>query len=174
MLTSAVCNCICLVLIATLSSQVGNILAAHGAIVFIFLYHISYVNGFGGIPYLYAAELSPLHLRSTINSISVSASWGFSILITNVTPMAFSSIGQRYFYVFAGLNALIAPIVFLFYPETSGRSLEEIDDIFALSTNIFDTVKVAKKLPHIQQSFGEVLPSQTKVETILKEKEIEV
>ena len=30
----------------------------------------------------------------------------------------------------------------------TGRSLEEIDEIFAESHSIFDPVKVAKKLPH--------------------------
>ena len=174
MFTSAIGNCICLVCIATLGSQVNNITATHVAVFFIFLYHVCYVNGFGGIPYLYAAEISPLHLRSTISSISVSTSWGFSILVTNVTPIAFSTIGQRYFYVFAGLNAIIAPIVYLFYPETSGRSLEEIDDFFALSNSIFETVNKAKKLPRFESTDGESLPSQAKIETILKEKELQV
>ena len=32
-------------------------------------------------------------------------------------------------------------------PETAGRSLEEIDEIFTASKNIFDPVRVAKNLP---------------------------
>lgn len=32
---------------------------------------------------------------------------------------------------FAVLNAIFLPILYFFYPETSGRSLEEIDIIFA-------------------------------------------
>ncbi|KAJ5220337.1 hypothetical protein N7468_009541 [Penicillium chermesinum] len=164
MFTSAIGNCICLVCIASLGSQVNNIAASHAAVFFIFLFHVSYVNGFGGIPYLYAAEVSPLHLRSTITSISVSATWA----------LTFRYMGQKYFYVYASLNALIAPIVYFLYPETSGRSLEEIDDIFTLSKGFLDTVKVAKKLPHMQASLGKELPSQAKLATILKEKELEV
>jgi hypothetical protein len=34
-----------------------------------------------------------------------------------------------------------------FFPETSGRSLEEIDAIFAESKSIFDTVGVARRMP---------------------------
>ncbi len=37
--------------------------------------------------------------------------------------------------VFAALNAFIIPIVYLFFPETSGRSLEDMDVIFALAYN---------------------------------------
>lgn len=39
------------------------------------------------------------------------------------------------------------PIVYFFYPETAGRSLEEIDEIFAASKTVFDPVRVAKTLP---------------------------
>ena len=45
--------------------------------------------------------------------------------------------------------ATFVPIVFFFYPETSGRALEEIDAIFAESKSIFDTVQVAKRMPRL-------------------------
>ena len=37
--------------------------------------------------------------------------------------------------------------VYFFYPETNGRHLEEVDQIFRDSKNIFDPVKKAKNLP---------------------------
>ncbi|KAJ5176697.1 uncharacterized protein N7482_002574 [Penicillium canariense] len=144
---SAAGNAICLALIASLGSQTGNLVAAHGAVFFIFLFHFSYIIGFGGIPYLYASEISPMHLRSTITSISISISWAISILVANITPIAFNAMGQRYFLIFAGFNAAMIPAIFYFFPETSGRSLEEIDEIFALSNSLLDAVPTAKKLP---------------------------
>ena len=35
--------------------------------------------------------------------------------------------------VFAALNALIIPVVYFFFPETAGRSLEDMDVVFALA-----------------------------------------
>lgn len=64
-----------------------------------------------------------------------------------VTPIAFTEIHYYYFIVYAAINASCVPIVYFFYPETAGRSLEEIDEIFAASKTIFDPVRVAKKLP---------------------------
>lgn len=40
------------------------------------------------------------------------------------------------------------PIVYLFFPETRYRSLEEMDDIFKKSTNVFDVVDVSLKEPY--------------------------
>ena len=37
--------------------------------------------------------------------------------------------------VFASLNAFIIPVVYFFFPETAGRSLEDMDVIFALAHN---------------------------------------
>ena len=37
--------------------------------------------------------------------------------------------------------------MYFFFPETNGRHLEEVDQIFRDSKNIFDPVKVAHNMP---------------------------
>lgn len=37
--------------------------------------------------------------------------------------------------------------MYFFFPETSGRSLEEVDQIFHRTSSIFDAVSVSKNLP---------------------------
>ncbi|KAJ5725887.1 uncharacterized protein N7483_007244 [Penicillium malachiteum] len=178
MLGSAIGNTICLACIAALGSQVDNIKASHGAVFFLFLFHFCYIIGFGGIPYLYATEIAPLHLRSTINSVSISIGGAIGILIAQVTPIAFRAMGEYYFLVYAGLNAAMAPAIFFLFPETSGRSLEEIDDIFTLSENVFETVRVARRLPCFpsRQELEGTSPTEDmpKMDSVFKEKEIPV
>lgn len=54
---------------------------------------------------------------------------------------------------FAILNALFIPIIYFFYPETSGRSLEEIDLIFAKGHDENKSyVKAAKELPQLNDA----------------------
>ncbi|KAJ5169371.1 Major facilitator superfamily domain general substrate transporter [Penicillium coprophilum] len=151
LLGSAIGNTVCLALVAGLGTQADNPLAMRCAVFFIFLFHFSYIIGFGAIPYLYATEIAPLHLRTTINSFSISISWAVSIILTSVTPIAFNSMGQTYFVIFAGLNAMMIPIIYYLFPETAGRSLEEMDKIFALSRGVLDAVKVARLLQHGQE-----------------------
>lgn len=150
LLGSAIANAGCLALVAGLGTQGNNPLAMRGAVFFIFLFHFTYIIGFGAIPYLYATEIAPLHLRTTINSFSISISWAVSILLTSVTPIAFNSMGQTYFVIFAGCNAMMVPIIYYLFPETAGRTLEEMDKIFALSKGYLDVVKVSRLLPHGQ------------------------
>lgn len=70
---------------------------------------------------------------------------------------------------FAAWNAIFIPIMYFFYPETAGRSLEEIDIIFAKGycENI-SYVKAARDLPKLtdeqveqkalEYGFGEIGP----------------
>jgi hypothetical protein len=61
--------------------------------------------------------------------------------------VAFTDIKYQYFIIYAATNAAAVPIVYFLFPETNNRSLEELDEIFAPSKSIFDTVRVAKRLP---------------------------
>jgi MFS family permease len=147
MLFSATGMSICFACIAGLTSNPDNEPALKAAVFFSFLYVVVYVMGFLGIPFLYASEIAPTHLRAAVCGLATAVSWLFNFLVAEVTPTAFTNIGWRYFLVYFGLNALFVPIIYFFFPETSGRSLEEIDQIFESSTSIFDTVSAAKKLP---------------------------
>lgn len=52
------------------------------------------------------------------------------------------------------------PCVYFFFPETSGRSLEEMDEIFAQVSGFkgaFDVVRVARELPRRYGRNGELL-----------------
>ncbi|KAL2700981.1 hypothetical protein AAEP93_007800 [Penicillium crustosum] len=146
-LSSGVANTIAMLLVAALSSQSTNTMAMHAAVVFIFIFHLSMIVGFGGIPFLYASEVSPLSLRTTINGIGSSLYWALSVLVAEVTPIAFNAIGWKYFLIFACLNFAMIPVIYLFYPETAGLSLEDIDEVFIMSTGWLDAVRVAKQLP---------------------------
>lgn len=43
----------------------------------------------------------------------------------------FNSIGEKTLYVFAACNVISVPMVWAFYPESSQRTLEDMDLLFA-------------------------------------------
>lgn len=81
-------------------------------------------------------------------------------MVVMVTPPAFASIGYNTYTVFACINAFMVPCVYFFYPETAGRSLEEMDEIFHDVSGLkgaFSVVKVAKQKPRRYGKKGELL-----------------
>lgn len=56
--------------------------------------------------------------------------------------------------------------VYFFFPETNGRHLEEVDQIFRDSSNIFDPVKMAKKLPATTLADPEVMAEKAQADKV--------
>ena len=50
--------------------------------------------------------------------------------MTLLNPIMFARINENTLHVFGAVNFLTIPIVWAFYPETSGRTLEEMDHLF--------------------------------------------
>lgn len=69
----------------------------------------------------------------------------FAVLM--ITPVAIESLGYQYYIVFAVLGGCIPLLVFFLYPETMGRSLEQMDELFRESASIAGIVKASLKPP---------------------------
>lgn len=131
---------------AVMAGTSGNPDRAVATVVFMFVYACSYPMGFLGLPFLYAGEISGLQMRVPITAIAVSCQWLGQFVVGQITPPGTTHLKNRYWIIFAVLNAAYIPIVHFFFPETNGRSLEEIDDIFRRS-GTFSVVKNARELP---------------------------
>ncbi|KIJ53831.1 hypothetical protein M422DRAFT_73963 [Sphaerobolus stellatus SS14] len=104
--------------------------AAFGATAMIFLFQVFIGFGFLPIPWLYPAEISTTRIRARGGAVSSFSNWMSTFVIVQVTPPAIANISWRVFIIFAILNALWIPIIYIFFPETKGLELEEIDHIF--------------------------------------------
>ena len=133
--------------LAGLESDLSNKSAASASIFFYFVALFFFPIGLFLIPFMYAAEIAPLRIRAKVTAMSASSNWLFNFLIAEVTPIGFATITWKYYLIYACINAFAIIVYYLFYPETQGRTLEEIDDIFIQSHSIFDPVKIAKNLP---------------------------
>ncbi|KAI9720322.1 MAG: hypothetical protein M1828_005706 [Chrysothrix sp. TS-e1954] len=150
MLVSAAGMSCCMGIIAGSSSDSSSTAAVAVASAFIFLFSLFFPVGFLGLSFLYASEISPLSVRVPITSISTGVVWLSNFVIAEMTPASFAGIGWRYYIVFATINLfLILPSVFLFFPETNGRTLEEMDTIFRESKHVLDPVKVSRRMPRV-------------------------
>ena len=107
------------------------------------------------VPWLYPAEIFPIHVRAKGNAWgvvgwSIGNGWLVSLFLlhrslspfvrstaevdffqTLLLPVAFAHIGEKTYYLFGIANVLSIPIVWAFYPESNQRTLEEMDLLFA-------------------------------------------
>lgn len=140
-------------LIFTLAGLAGTI--AHptskacgvAAAVLLFIYNFFYPIGYISICFLYAPEISPLRSRALGSGFATVCDWIFGFLIVEVTPIMFKHISYGTYLVFLGVNVIALFVFYFLYPETSHRSLEEMDMIFANSSNLFDAVRLANEMP---------------------------
>ncbi|KAJ1027415.1 hypothetical protein NDA18_003421 [Ustilago nuda] len=162
MLGGAVGQCICMIVLAIMdvpSIKNASTAPAVVSVVFYFLFNTSFAWGWLGMTWLYPAEITPLAIRAQANGISTSANWIFNFLVVMVTPIMFESIGFRTYVVFAVLNFAILLTTFFIFPETAGRSLEEMSAIFAHSSKInpYDVVRKEKITPRRYDKQGHLI-----------------
>lgn len=117
-------------------------LAATGVL---FLFNTIFGLAWVGGPYLYSAEIAPLRSRSQCNAIANGSNWVFTFIIVMTLPVSFATIGWKTYIYYAVFNAALVPVIYFFMVETKGRSLEELDVIFAAPG---DPVKNEQRMPH--------------------------
>ncbi|KAK7695523.1 hypothetical protein QCA50_000159 [Cerrena zonata] len=134
MLFGAVGQCGTMILLAILGS-IDNSPAQIISAVLLFVFNSFFAVGWLGMTWLYPAEIVGLRIRAPANAFSTASNWIFNFMVVMVTGPSFNNISWGTYIVFAALNAFIIPIVYFFFPETAGRSLEDMDVVFALAYN---------------------------------------
>ncbi|KAJ5518216.1 General substrate transporter [Penicillium expansum] len=94
------------------------------------IYEISFGMSWNAVPWLYAPEITPLNIRHVGAAVGCFSEWLWTFVIAQMTPAAIANTGWKIYLLFCFMTALSIPFVYFFMPETSGKTLEEIDYIF--------------------------------------------
>lgn len=146
MLFAAGGQCACM---AVLAGTVANGTKSAGivAIVMLFLFNFFFAVGLLAIPWLLPAEYAPLAIRTRAAALATASNWIFTFLVVEITPVSINNIGKhgvpmarsfslteylgwRTYVYFGVFNACFLPLIYFYYPETRGLSLEHIDKLF--------------------------------------------
>ncbi|GAA6022858.1 hypothetical protein JCM10207_001425 [Rhodosporidiobolus poonsookiae] len=109
----------------------GTASAANGSVFGLFLFLFFFGSTWLELPWLYPAEINPLRTRTNANAVSTISNWLFNFAVVQFTPPFLQASSWGCFLFFACWNALFIPVIYFFYPETAGKTLEEIDLLFA-------------------------------------------
>jgi len=105
--------------------------AANGAVAFTMLYNFVFGASWLGMSWLYPAEIFSTGLRAKGNSLSTAANWLGNFVVAMIAPVLFEYAKYWTFLLFGILNVVFLVPIYLWYPETKGKSLEEIEVLFA-------------------------------------------
>ncbi|KAL5417013.1 hypothetical protein PMIN06_002925 [Paraphaeosphaeria minitans] len=103
----------------------------------IYLFGVVYSPGEGPVPFTYSAEAYPLYMRTLGMSLATATTWFFNALLSITWPSlqrAFKPQGAFGWY--AAWNIIGWVLVLLFMPETKGKTLEELDQVFSVPTSV--------------------------------------
>ncbi|KAJ4355664.1 uncharacterized protein N0V89_003684 [Didymosphaeria variabile] len=145
MFSGAGMACCMLALAVASSYPKSNRSAQIASAFFVFLFNFFIPIGFLGANFLYCAEVAPTRLRVAMSGISTANHWLWNFVVNMVTPVAIETIGWKYYLVFLCISAIIIPVVWFFYPETMGRSLEELEVMFSEGKSITGIVRESRK-----------------------------
>ncbi|KAG0745232.1 hypothetical protein G6F60_004303 [Rhizopus arrhizus] len=102
----------------------------NGVVACIYLFVASFATTWGPLGWVYPAEIYPLRVRAMAVSLSTASNWLFNWILNFVVPLLMQRIHYGLYLLFAAFNFLMCLHVFLFYPETKGYTLEEMDVVF--------------------------------------------
>ncbi|KAG0348967.1 hypothetical protein BG004_003129 [Podila humilis] len=107
-----------------------NDAASKAVIACSYLFVCSFAISWGPVSWTYPAEIYPLRIRSKAVSLSTASNWAFNFILAYAVPPALENIQYRTYFIFAGFCVAMTIHVFFMFPETKGRTLEEMDELF--------------------------------------------
>ncbi|CAI7580356.1 unnamed protein product [Penicillium glandicola] len=111
------------------SDTSANPHALRAAIAMFFVFSF-FFTALGMISWIYQSEIFPTPIRARGSSMATATNWSVSLVFAQCSPIALKNIGSKYFYCFVAFNWAAMVVVWVFYPETSARSLEGVEGVF--------------------------------------------
>lgn len=103
----------------------------------IYLFGMVYSPGEGPVPFTYSAEAYPLYIRAQGMSLATATTWFFNFVLSVTWPSLLQAFGnQGAFSWYAGWNIVGFFAVLFAVPETKGKTLEELDQVFGISSRV--------------------------------------
>ncbi|KAJ3118809.1 hypothetical protein HK098_005831 [Nowakowskiella sp. JEL0407] len=109
-----------------IAPEVTSVLAVGSVCMFV----LSFGSSWGPVAWVYQSEIFPIQVRAKGTACATIINWSMNALIGKFTPILLSRMGIYFFLLFAGFCIIMSLFAYICVPETSGRALEDMDDVF--------------------------------------------
>jgi sugar porter (SP) family MFS transporter len=109
----------------------GSTAASIIAIASLMTYVAAFAISLGPIFWLMNAEIYPLNVRSKAAGVGTMANWTFNFIVSLTFLVLIDALGRSgAFWLYAGIGVVTLWFCWKFVPETKGKRLEDIEEIF--------------------------------------------
>ncbi|RGP78341.1 lactose permease [Fusarium longipes] len=108
----------------------SNTNAANTTIAFVFLFGVVFSLGWTAQQSMYIAETLKTSTRAKGTALGNFASSCISLVLAYSSGPAFEKIGYYFYLVFVFWDLIEFVFIYFFFPETKGRTLEELNEVF--------------------------------------------
>ncbi|KAH6974567.1 MFS transporter [Ilyonectria sp. MPI-CAGE-AT-0026] len=116
---------------------------AGAAVFFLFLHITLFGLSYDATSYVYGSEIFPTHVRARGLSISMTGLFVSTIIFLQSAPSAFTNVGWKYYLAFIAMSTVMFFVVWLYFPETKGKSLEDIAEVFGDNVTLNDSASAS-------------------------------
>jgi Sugar (and other) transporter len=96
----------------------------------LFLFSLFYKPSWGATTWIFTSEIFPLGVRAQATGMASQSQNIAGSIVQQFFPTLLQKTGFACFYIFTGINLLLAVFVWFLVPETKGIELEDMDALF--------------------------------------------
>jgi len=104
--------------------------ASSGIVACSYLFVAAFATTWGPVSWTYPAEIFSSKVRTTAVSLATASNWFWNAVLAFSLPPLFWNINWKTYMIFATFNGLALIHIFVAAPETKGKTLEEMDEVF--------------------------------------------
>ncbi|KAH7077750.1 general substrate transporter [Paraphoma chrysanthemicola] len=116
-----------------------------------YLFVATFATTWGPTSWTYPSEIFPAKVRAKAVSLATASNWTWNCILAFAVPPLLWSINWKMYMIFGTFNALAFIHMFLTAPETKGKTLEEMDDVFDRGIPAWKTSKTVSRLDQLQR-----------------------
>ncbi|KAF2178789.1 high affinity glucose transporter [Zopfia rhizophila CBS 207.26] len=129
----------------------GHPSASKGVVACSYLFVATFATTWGPTSWTYPSEIFPPKVRAKAVSLSTASNWAWNCALAFAVPPLLWSINWKMYMIFATFNGLAFIHMFLTAPETKGKTLEEMDDVFDSGRPAWKGVPKGSRLDQLQK-----------------------
>lgn len=127
----------------------GSPVASYLTVLFVFIFVGAFSCTWGPVGWIYPSEIFPQPIRSRAISLTTATNLLMNYLVGLFMPILREKLGWIVYVIFALVALAMFAVVYFYFPETRGRSLEEMDLVFGTAPpSAYPTVEKLREGPN--------------------------